>query len=91
MRLEAEARGKVGCTRERASETSEESSGKNMGRFGYSCSAVGECAARAFCDCPAIISLRPRSQNILKEPHLNPEEDSRIKRARSHVSLEKSS
>jgi hypothetical protein len=25
------------------------------------------CAARAFCDCPAIISHRPRSQNILKE------------------------
>ncbi len=49
------------------------------------------CAARAFYDCPAIIRLRPRSQNILKEPHLNPEEDSRIKRARSHVSLEKSS
>jgi hypothetical protein len=54
--------------------------------FGYSI-----CAARAFCDCPAIISHRPRSQNILKEPQLNPEEDSRIKRPRSHVSLEKSS
>jgi hypothetical protein len=39
-----------------------------------------QCAARAFCDCPAIISLRPRSQNISKEPHLNPEEDSRRKR-----------
>ena len=32
------------------------------------------CAARAFCDCPAIISHRPRSQNISKEPQLNPEE-----------------
>jgi hypothetical protein len=49
------------------------------------------CAARAFCDCPAIISHRPRSQNILKEAQLNPGKDSRIKRARSHVSLEKSS
>jgi hypothetical protein len=49
------------------------------------------CAARAFCDCPAIISLRPRSQNISKEPHLNPEKDSRRKKARPHVSLEKSS
>ena len=49
------------------------------------------CAARAFCDCPAIISHRPRSQNILKERALNPEKDSRIKRPRSHVSLEKSS
>jgi hypothetical protein len=49
------------------------------------------CAARAFCDCPAIISLRPRPQNISKEPHLNPEEDSRRKKARSHVSSEKSS
>jgi hypothetical protein len=52
---------------------------------------IGGCAARAFCDCPAIISHRPRSQNILKEPALNPEKDSRIKRPRSQVSLEKSS
>ncbi len=49
------------------------------------------CAAKAFCYCPAIISRRPRSQNILKERALNPEKDSRIKRPRSHVSLEKSS
>jgi hypothetical protein len=49
------------------------------------------CAAKAFCYCPAIISHRPGSQNILKEAQLNPEKDSRIKRARSHVSLEKSS
>ncbi len=49
------------------------------------------CAARAFCDCPAIISHRPRSQNIFKEPQLNPEKDSRIKKPRSQVSLEKSS
>jgi hypothetical protein len=52
---------------------------------------VGECAARAFYDCPAIISHRPRSQNISKEAQLNPEKDSRIKRPRSQVSLEKSS
>ncbi len=52
---------------------------------------VNICDARAFCDCPAIISHRPRSQNILKEPALNPEKDSRIKRPRSQVSLEKSS
>ncbi len=38
-----------------------------------------------------MISHRPRSQNILKEQALNPEKDSRIKRPRSHVSLEKSS
>jgi hypothetical protein len=62
-----------------------------MGRLGYSCRAVGECAAKAFYYCPAIISHRPRSQNILKEAQLNPEKDSRIKRARSLVSLEKSS
>jgi hypothetical protein len=49
------------------------------------------CAARAFYDCPAIISHRPRSQNISKEAQLNPEKDSRIKRPRSQVSLEKSS
>jgi hypothetical protein len=51
----------------------------------------GACAARAFYDCPAIISHRPRSQNISKEAQLNPEKDSRIKRPRSQVSLEKSS
>jgi hypothetical protein len=49
------------------------------------------CAAKAFCDCPAIISHRPGSQNFLKEAQLNPEKDSRIKSARSHVSLEKTS
>jgi hypothetical protein len=49
------------------------------------------CAARAFYDCPAIISHRPRSQNISKEAQLNPEKDSSIKRPRSQESLEKSS
>jgi hypothetical protein len=49
------------------------------------------CAAKAFCYCPSMISHRPRSQNILTERALNPEKDSRIKRPRSHVSLEKSS
>jgi hypothetical protein len=49
------------------------------------------CAAKAFYSCPAIISRRPRSQNILKEPQLNPEKDSRRKQDRSHVTLEKSS
>ena len=49
------------------------------------------CAAKAFYYCPAIINHRPRSQNILKEQALNPEKDSRIKRPRSQVSLEKSS
>jgi len=49
------------------------------------------CAAKAFYSCPAIISPRPGSQDTSKEPQLNPEEDSRIKQARSHVTLEKSS
>ncbi len=44
-----------------------------------------------FYSCPAIISRRPGSQDISKESQLNPEEDSRIKQARSHVTLEKSS
>jgi hypothetical protein len=48
------------------------------------------CAAKAFYSCPAIISRRPESQTS-KEPQLNPEEESRIKQARSHVTLEKSS
>ncbi|MFN9979946.1 MAG: hypothetical protein ACK53Y_08545 [bacterium] len=72
-------------------EISESRSGKNTGRLGYSCSAVGECAAKAFYSCPAIISRRPLSQNTSKEPQLNPEEESRIIQARSHVTLEKSS
>jgi hypothetical protein len=49
------------------------------------------CAAKAFYSCPAIISRRPGSRNTPKESQLNPEEDSRIKQARSHVTLEKSS
>jgi hypothetical protein len=52
---------------------------------------LGNCAAKAFYYCPSMISHRPRSQNILKERALNPEKDSRIKRPRLHVSLEKSS
>jgi hypothetical protein len=72
-------------------EISESRSGKNTGRLGYSCSAVGECAAKAFYSCPAIISRRPESQDTSKEPQLNPEEESRIIQARSHVNLEKSS
>jgi hypothetical protein len=53
--------------------------------------AIAECAAKAFYSCPAIISRRPESQNTPKEPQLNPEEESRIKQARWHVTLEKSS
>ena len=49
------------------------------------------CAAKAFYYCPSMNSHRPRSQNISKERALNPAKDSRIKRPRSHVSLEKSS
>jgi len=36
------------------------------------------CAAKAFYSCPAIISQRPESQKISKEPQENPEEESRI-------------
>ncbi len=45
------------------------------------------CAAKAFYSCPAIISRRPGSQDTPKEPQLNPEEESRIKQARSHVTF----
>jgi hypothetical protein len=51
----------------------------------------GDCAAKAFYSCPAIISRRPGSQNTSKESQLNSEKDSRRKQARSHVTLEKSS
>ncbi len=57
----------------------------------YRKKTVYSCAAKAFYSCPAIISRRPGSQNTPKESQLNPEEDSRIKQARSHVTLEKSS
>jgi hypothetical protein len=49
------------------------------------------CAAKAFYSCPAIISRRLESQKTPKEPQLNPEEESKIIQARSHVTLEKSS
>jgi hypothetical protein len=49
------------------------------------------CAAKAFYSCPAIIRRRPESQNTSKEPQLNPEEESKIIQARSHVTSEKSS
>ncbi len=52
---------------------------------------VQYCAAKAFYSCPAIISRRPESQDTSKEPRSNPEEESRIIQARSHVTLEKSS
>ena len=74
MRPEEEA----GRTREWEKEISESRSGKNTGRLGYSCSAVGECAAKAFYSCPAIISQRLESQKISKEPQENTEEESRI-------------
>jgi hypothetical protein len=49
------------------------------------------CAAKAFYSCPAIISHRLESQETPKEPQLNPEEESKIIQARSHVNSEKSS
>jgi hypothetical protein len=49
------------------------------------------CAAKAFYSCPAIISHRLESQKTPKEPQLNPEEESKIIQARSHVNSEKSS
>ncbi len=81
----------AGRTRERTKEISESRSGKNTGRLGYSCSAVGECAAKAFYSCPAIISQRPELQKISKEPQENTEEESKIIQARSHIISEKSS
>ncbi len=49
------------------------------------------CAAKAIFYCPAMNSHRPRSQNTAKERGLIPDKDSKRKRPRSHVSLEKSS
>ncbi len=59
--------------------------------FEISLLKVQTCAAKAFYSCPAIISRRPESQKISKEPQLNTEEESKIIQARSHVTLEKSS
>jgi hypothetical protein len=47
------------------------------------------CAAKAFYSCPAIISQRPESQKISKEPQENTEEESKIIQARSHINSEK--
>jgi hypothetical protein len=49
------------------------------------------CAAKAIFYCPSMNSHRQRSQNTAKERALIPEKDSKRKRPRSHVSLEKSS
>jgi hypothetical protein len=49
------------------------------------------CAAKAIFYCPSMNSHRPRSQNTAKEQILIPEKDSKRKRPRCHVSLEKSS
>ncbi len=49
------------------------------------------CAAMAIFYCPTMNSHRPRSQNTAKEQALIPEKDSKRKRPRCHVSLEKSS
>jgi hypothetical protein len=59
--------------------------------FSYFSLFQEHCAAKAFYSCPAIISRRPESQKTPKEPQFNPEEESRIIQARSHVTLEKSS
>ncbi len=67
------------------------SSGKNTGRLGYSCNAVGECAAEAIFYCPTMNSHRPKSQVTSKEQALIPEKESRRTWPRCHVSLEKSS
>ncbi|MFN9980664.1 MAG: hypothetical protein ACK53Y_12140, partial [bacterium] len=57
---------------------SESRSGKNTERLGYSCSAVGECAAKALFSCPAIISQRLESRILSNEPLENTEEESKI-------------
>ncbi len=49
------------------------------------------CAAKAIFYCPSMNSHCPRSQNTAKEQALIPEKDSKRKRPRCHVSLEKSS
>ncbi len=49
------------------------------------------CAVKAIFFCPSMNSHRPRSQNTAKEQALIPEKDSKRKRPRCHVSLEKSS
>ena len=74
MRPEEEA----GRTREWEKEISESKSGKNTGRLGYSCSAVGECAAKALFSCPAIISQRLEPRITSNEPLENTEEESKI-------------
>ncbi len=52
---------------------------------------ICSCAAKTIFYCPSMNSHRPRFQNTAKERALIPEKDSKRKRPRSHVSLEKSS
>ncbi len=54
-------------------------------------SSIPSCAAKAIFYCPSMNSHRPRSQNTAKEQALIPEKDSKRKRPRCHLSLEKSS
>jgi hypothetical protein len=47
-------------------------------RGGQRAAANYNCAAKAFYSCPAIISQRPESRIISKEPQENTEEESKI-------------
>jgi hypothetical protein len=84
------AQGKI-CSIRKYSETTRAFYGTLEKKADGSVPRKDPCAAKAFYSCPAIISHRPRSQNTPKESQLNPEKESRIKQARSHVTLEKSS
>ena len=74
MRSEEEA----GRIRKWKKENKRVKNGKNTKRLGYSCRAVGECAAKALFSCPAIIRQRQEPRLISNEPLENTEEESKI-------------
>jgi hypothetical protein len=80
-------RGRGGCSQLRQRSTE----GRTQDRFGYSCSAGGECAAEAIFCCPTENSRHLEAQLTPKEPLFKEVKESARRTARSHVTLEKSS
>jgi hypothetical protein len=65
--------------------------GRTQVRFGYSCSAAGECAAEAVFCYTAENSYHLKAQVTSKNPQFQEEKISERRKAKSHVTSEKSS
>ncbi len=92
MRLGAEAEGRAKNTKELVVTTKSRSTvGKTQDRFGYSCSAAGECAAEAIFCCPTENSHHLEALLVSKDALFKEEKESARRTASCHVTLEKSS